>query len=254
MNTKTKTTLVFTVLASLVLFFSCSNDEEFSKVPTNASKNTYTNQANRQSLIPHQLTIINNSRYNFAISAVNAQSNYELEDPMSIFHKPTRPLLIMAESSVTFYDYKQVSDSRCQISKWHVLNGRVEDLGDFECDAIANLYGMLSVPGNPQSLRYPVWKSIEGIPVDQANEPLAIIGVNNPNSPDSSLRLGNLVQGFSTVIKYGKVIGMGSSSTSLTTDPVYRIWLATATWKQQYVGGSSNNGNITITIENHLTR
>lgn len=238
-------------LAAIVLLFttvslvSCNKDSE-EYLPESLPINT---TASRVPVRPHSLTIMNNSRYRYEIFAIGAQSSYDLNDLIDITYKADSPLIIMPGHSVTYYDYKTVSDPAFAIDFWHVFDHSIRegDLGFIDPDKMAILYGVLSQPNNPHSDKYPVWKWVKGGIIDDNDSYLSIMSGNVPNA--SLLYIGNVSQGYNSLLHYGRFIGVESVVNSDTASP-----LATVKWRFPNIGGTSSSGEVKIVIENVRSR
>ena len=235
-------------LAAVVLLFttvslvSCNKDSEEFTTPVNST-------INRVPLPPHSLTITNNSRYRYEIFALGAQSSYDLNDPVDIWYKAGRPLIIMPGHSVTYYDYETVSDRDFAIDAYHVIDHSIRqgDLGLVDPDKMAILYGILSQPNNPRSDKYPVWKWVRGAIIDENGTYLNTLSGNVANA--SLLYIGNTSQGYNCFLNYGRYSGVESVVNSDTATP-----LATVNWRLPNIGDTSNSGEVKIMIENVRSR
>lgn len=229
----------FVMLFSIVFIFSCSNDELQNTVPEN------NDSASRNMLLSHKMNFINNSSYDYAIYTIGAQTNYLLVDPMIITHKKEVPFILKSNQKVTFFDYKKVTDDAFAINSWHVVNTDLHngDLGYFTSEQMTKLFGMPTIPNNPRSDKYPVWKLIQGRVIDEFGQNFPVIWGNNPGK--SLANLGNLDQGYNSVLKYG--ISDFSEFKNPNKKP---LPLVVVRWRQQNAGAYRNTGEITITIEN----
>ncbi len=227
------------MLFSLIFTFSCTNDEPQNNVPENIVS------ANKTRALSHKLNFVNNSSYDYAICTVGAQTNYLLLDPMSIAHKNEVPFILKSNQKVTFFDYKNVTDDAFAINSWHVVNTNLHngDLGYFTSDEMTKLYGMPTIPNDPGSKKYPVWKLIQGRVLDKFGQTLSVLWGNNPGR--SLANLGNIDQGYNSILKYGNSDFSESKNANKKVQP-----LVVVTWRQQNEGALRNTGEITITIEN----
>ncbi len=242
-NLKMRVALIV-MLISIAFTFSCSNDELQNKVPED------NNTANKTIGWSHKLNFINKSSYDYAIFGVGAQTNYALLDPISILHKNEVPFVLKSNQKVTYYNYKKVSDDAFAINSWHVVNTDLHngDLGYFNSEQMTKMFGMLTVPSDPFSERYPVWKLIQGRVLDDFGQNLSVIWGNNPGK--SLANLGSLDQGYNSILKYGM-----SDFSELKNTHKKILPLVVVRWRQQNVAGSYRNiGEITITIEDIITR
>ncbi len=229
----------FVMLFSIAFIFSCSNDELQNTDPEN------NDSANRNILLSHKMNFINNSSYDYAIYTIGAQTNYSLVDPMSIVHKNEVPFILKSKQKVTYFDYKKVTDDSFAINSWHVVNTDLHngDLGYFTSEQMTKLYGMPTIPNDPRSDKYPVWKLIQGRVLDEFGQNLSVLWGNNPGQ--SLANLGNVEQGYNSILKYG------ISDFSEFKNPNKKVLpLVVVRWRQQNAGAYRNTGEITITIEN----
>jgi hypothetical protein len=248
MYKKLKPVLIVLLIVTTSSFFcSCSNDnDEFAGDRT--EKSDFTNLA-KQAQVAHTLTIVNNSKFAFAIFRIGAQSNCNLYDPIEIYHESSPAIIVQANSQVTYYDYKHVNNSACAINEWNVIDHsrRDGDLGSFGCDEMAMLYGMQSNPSSPRSDKYPVWNYIKA-GLHYNGQYLQVLGGTHPGA--FSDYLGNTDQSYSNILKFGNMSIIEGDALGV---PGHAVPLAIVKWSQQSVG-VRNTGAVKITIENMLTR
>lgn len=246
--------LIATVIMAS-LFMSCSNDDAvfYGNYPDKgetdkAGTHSLARQANPNL---HSLYIINNSGYNYEISVLGAQTNFETYDNIEILHKNRPALVIAPGQKVAFYDYKTVSDFQYVIPNWEVYDNSLESnfVGLFTSQKMSELYGILSQPENPASERFPVWKFLNARVVNTTtHQPLAVLSGNNPEAL-SLLGLGNFAQGYNTEIKYGTYTEIGENSRTAGIE----VPLVNVKWKQSSPDLRAT-GEVKITIDNVVRR
>lgn len=232
-------------------FYSCS-DESAPLTSITTEKATDNNLARQAESTAHSLTIVNNSKYDFAIFVIGAQTNRNLYDNIEINHKNTPILLVPSRQQVTYYDYKNVSNTEYSVDKWNVIDHSIREghLGAFSCDVMSSLYGLLTNPHDPSSDRFPVWNYMMGGVVDQTGEYLRPLTGNTSGAALD--RLGNVDQGYNSMIKYGITTATEESRAALDV-PGHTEVLASVRWRQESTG-IRNAGAVKIIIENISVR
>ena len=237
--------LLLAMLLTGLIFSSCSKDsDQINNLVPEEGLN-----ARLAAPLLHNMTIINNSHYRFAIFAMGAQSNYDMRDNIEIYHKNTPPLILNPGKSVIYEDYQMVSDPIFKIESWNVIDYSAvpSELGAFSPAHMSTLYGILSQPNQPNSPRYPVWKYIQGGVLDDGGQYFTALTGNNFNA--SLGYLGNRERGYNSVIKYGTSTVIADSRISENGVPINGNAKVTVRWSQASAGVRST-GSIKITIEN----
>lgn len=190
------------MIALLSVAFACSNEDD--SVSDNSAPKGEMNARQQQSA-SHTLTIVNNSSYTYEINAIGAQRNFDIGDNIEILHKNSTPMVLGPHSKVSFYDYGNASDSQFNLAGWEVYDNNLENtfVGYYASSQIAHLYGIEANPAVPDGIRYPVWKFMDARILDPvSNQPLAVLGGNNPESSFAA-SLGDFDMGYNSVLKYG---------------------------------------------------
>lgn len=218
------------------LFLSCSNDDlsNYSNYEQASSR-----KAARTAPKVHSISIVNNSNYNYEYMILAARNSYDVNESIEMYHKGITPFRVRPHESVTYHDYKLVSDVHFEIQSWRVVDFslRQSDIGTFSSDIMPTLFGALSQPNNPYSDRYPIWKYISGAVLNDSGVYMAVLS-GNSNSPTSSLyELGNLDQNYNSILNYG-------NSGSLPGGGLANDALVAVKWK------TTPNGAVKVTVDN----
>lgn len=225
------------------LFVSCSKDDEQLGTENGIGPREETNRQARQNYpTSHSLTIINNSSYKYVLYLVGAQTNYEIYDHLSIYHKYSPAVIVDPGQNLIFYNYRIVSNSQYVIPEWNVLDHSIRngELGLFDSVKLSQLYGILTQPNNPASEHYPVWKWIEGGVMNNNGSMFSALSGNFPGA--ELMSLGSAQQGFNSVVKYGTRVDASNGTP-----------LVEARWTSNN-SGVRTSGEVRVVIKNLSTR